>query len=181
MIQISLLPKDKKQYLRETRIRSALIGVAIVSLIILLMFAAGILLVSGGYSLSANNLQTQIRKENSKLKNYKKLESQVKKYDSYTSLYDKLISERISWSKALLEIQDVVPTGIQFTNTSIEQSEDGKALKVSVQGIATDRREVAKLVKKLDDSEKFSNVNLSSSNITQDNKADFQMSFDYNP
>lgn len=181
MIQINLLPEEKKRVLREVKIRAALIEVSIVSLLILVMFVVGILLLIGVYSLTSANFKKEIDSENKKLSKYEKLENQIVKYQANTDLYDKLISQRISWSEALLVIQEVVPTGVQFTNISIKQEEDEKSLSVSAQGLAIDRREVAKLIKKLKDSDNFSQVHLSSSNLTQEGKADFKISFNYLP
>ena len=176
MLQINLLPQKFTSQIRNSRIRKALVEVSIVSILILLLLTGGILLLNGIIRPMVKESQQSIVNEEQKIKKFANLEKEIKTYQENSNLYQEVLKQHYNWSDILAKITQLTPADLQISQLSIEQGAETTAQKkISFSGKAKTRRDVAKFVKKLEDSDTFESVELTSSSLDQEGKADFQI------
>lgn len=105
----------------------------------------------------------QIDSENKKAAEFKDTEKQIKDINSKLKNVESVESEKIFWSKMIESIAKSSPSNIQIK--SITAGTDTKT--ISLTGYAANRREIAKLKDKMEDSKYFSNVNFTTSNYDE--------------
>lgn len=176
MLEINLLPQKFQGQFRNLRIRRALVEVSIFSILILILLAGGILLLNSVIQGMAKNSQQNIANEEQKIKKFADLEQEIQAYQENSNLYQEVLKQHYNWSDILAKITQLTPADLQISQLSIEQG-TGTATtkKISFSGKAKTRRDVAKFVKKLEDSDTFEGVELTSSSLDQEDKADFQI------
>ncbi len=176
MLQINLLPEKFQSKFRNQRIKKALIEVSIFSIIIILIFAIGIFLMAQILEIMNQNNEKVIQEKEKNLQDFTELEKEISIYKENSQLYDQLLKNQYIWSDILIHITELTPANLQITNLNIQKEKENNQKTITFSGKATSRREIAKFVKKLEDSEKFEEVELSSSGLDEEGKADFQIS-----
>ncbi len=178
MLQINLIPPKFQEKIRNKRVRGALLESSIFSIIIIVIVIIGIFLLNGSFNLLKNDIEDQIKSQEEKTKGFSKLEKQIINYQENSELYDEALKNQYNWSEVIIHVSEITPDNLQITKLNIKDSSekdstDTKA--VDFTGKASSRRDIAKFVKKLQDSETFDQIELTSSSLDNEGKADFKI------
>ncbi|MFH1749587.1 MAG: PilN domain-containing protein [bacterium] len=178
MLQINLIPPKFQEKIRNKRVRGALIEASIFSIIIIIIIIVGILLLNGSFNLMKSNIENEIKTQKEKTAEYSNLEKQITNYQENSELYDEALKNQYDWSKVIIHISEITPANLQITQLNIKDSTDKESKDtktVDFTGKASSRREIAKFVKKLEDSKIFDEIDLSSSSLDDEGQADFKI------
>ena len=105
----------------------------------------------------------QIEEENRKIAEFKDTEESIKQINSKLKKIDSIENEKIYWSLLIDSIAKSSPENVQIK--SITTSSESNT--ISISGYAVNRREIAKIKDKMEDSKYFKNVNFSTSNYDE--------------
>lgn len=178
MLQINLIPPKFQEKTRNKRVRGALIEASIFSIIIIIILIGGIILLNGSFNLMKANLESEIKNNLEKTAEYSDLEKQIANYQENSELYDEALENQYNWSEVIIHISEITPADLQITQLNIRDDAGEGSVNtkmVDFTGEALSRREIAKFVKKLEDSETFDEIELTSSNLDDEGKADFKI------
>ncbi len=161
VLNINLLPADKRKKEQATLINWALL------LPILIIFAAivgfAFLYLSISVDITAKRaekeqLANEITKLNSQLEEVSRLEAQKAELDRANDVLISLVKRKISFHKVLDELSKATPPKIWVTNIDISGTGD---IKMSGYGLDNEQKQVAALLLNLQNNKTFSDVQLS--------------------
>ncbi|MFC1656876.1 PilN domain-containing protein [Patescibacteria group bacterium] len=178
MLQINLIPPKFQEKIRNKRVRSALVEASVFSIIIIIVAIIGIILLNSSLNLMKSNIEKQIKSQEEKTTKYSNLEKQISDYQENSELYDEALKNQYGWSKVIIHVSEITPANLQITQLNIKDSSDKTSIgtkEVDFTGKAASRREIAKFVKKLEGSEMFDKIELSSSSLDDEGQADFKI------
>lgn len=159
---VNLIPPKLKAQKELTNILSQIIfGLAIVLLMLTIM--AGALYV---YSSSIQNdlrgNKETLEEQSKRLKGFLDIENLVKKSNKKLSAIDNVLTTRAAWSDVIVNISGFTPPNVQIKSMDLNSTSHT----VTIQGVATTRKDIALFKEKLETSN-FKNVTFASSSYNQ--------------
>jgi Tfp pilus assembly protein PilN len=175
MKTINLLPKSEQKELKLELISQKLLVFWIVVIVSLLGFFA--LTVGARFYLTSIIKETDKQiVENQKVlesSDYRDLQKEISTLNSNIKEIKNIESQHVYWSKALVELSNLIPPTMQLNQVTI----DSASGKVTITGQAVDRESVIGLWASVIKSEYFKNIDFPLSNLEKAKNANFNYTF----
>lgn len=158
---VNLLPEQVKKERKTTKVFHKVTLVSVVIFSLLLLLSLGIFLYSSNLQSNEKKLDSQIKKELTKLESFSFIEELAQKISVRSTQLNQILSTRSNYSILLREISNITPPQI-----SIETLTSDSARKVTISGEAQGYIDLAKFLEAVANSSKeggkFSSVTLNS-------------------
>lgn len=161
VLNINLLPADKRKKEQATLINWALLLPILFIFVAIAGFAFAYLSISVDITAKRaekEQLANEITKLNSQLEEVSRLEAQKAELDRANDVLISLVKRKISFHKVLDELSKATPPKIWVTNIDISGTGD---IKMSGYGLDNEQKQVAALLLNLQNNKTFSDVQLS--------------------
>lgn len=175
MKQINLLPKSERQELKLQLFSEQFISFWIwvmISLVFLVGLTYSAKIYLSGQVASAES-QINLEKQVLKTSDNEMLKQKVDELNNQINLIKSMDGQHYYWSKALVEVGNLLPTDISLDSLSMDRTTG----KVDIKGTAADRESVLKFWANIHKSEIFRNVNFPLENLNRPKDDPFVFSF----
>lgn len=177
MMGINLLPKELKEERQKARTSSK---VFLVCFSILIIFLLGIATLEAANQILTLNLatyQNQVQLEENEIAKFSDIEEKTKKLNENLAILDELKKGQASWSNLLKEIAVSTPAGLQIGNLTMNTK---KTPNFNASGSANSYREIIKFKEKLESSNSFKEVVLTSASKMGTDKEVYSFNLNFN-
>lgn len=172
-INLNLIPEYRKEEIKKGKRYKIFIWQALTVLLMAVVF--GSILAGFNLSLKAEMeaaLQSSIPASQIKnVEELKKYDEEFKEANEKISVLDEIQKGKIFWSNLFLELNQVIPDGVEIKNIST------KKLQVFVSGVAITRDNLVTLKDRLENQKCFESINLPLSNFAAKDNVEFQLDF----
>lgn len=179
MININLLPPELKQKRITNKKNATLIGSCVVIILVMIIISVLSYSFRSTINSSLKTVQDDIEKNNALLEGDSEIENLALFINDRATTADTIDKTRAIWSQVLQELNNSVPSTVQFENLAANSD---KSPNFTLQGNTTSEREIIKFKEKLENSVLFKNVSFKSANlssiVTQANKLSFTIDFE---
>lgn len=165
MSNLNLLPPEIKEQYEISKKNRTLLNIFI-GIILLIVLISAALFLGGVYLKTKLNLvNTEVEAKEQSITKYGTLEKDAKELNERLGAIKKIMSQRIYFSKALDQLWSSTPSQLFVLELDLEKdaSKRGKII-----GTAETKKDVADLVKSLEQKEAFEYVNIEDSTISLD-------------
>ncbi|KKQ46436.1 MAG: Fimbrial assembly family protein [Candidatus Moranbacteria bacterium GW2011_GWC2_37_8] len=172
-IYLDLLPQEKKNELRRSKIFRRILHEEMLFLVPLVIFIALLLNIYYLLNFQYNSSVTlsSVNKSQDKYQELNNYEEKFKKVNASIDILSKIQSSHLHWLNVLDELGSVVPEGVYISDFST------KNYQIFLLGKARSRDNLLALKNNLDNSDCFKDVNVPLSNLVVKDNVDFQMDF----
>jgi Tfp pilus assembly protein PilN len=172
-IYIDLLPRERKQEMKKSKIFRTIIRQEIRLLIPLFFFMVVLAAINFNLGIQAEAIEkassfSQNQKEYQDLKLF---EDSFKEVNAKTSFASNLQQGHIYWSNIFQELENVIPEGVYLTDVS------NRDYQLVIAGKAKTRDNLLEFQDNIKNSECFMNINMPLSNLVNKEDIVFQMDF----
>lgn len=169
MINLNLIPPEKKQERRLTQVYK-IIKNLIILILFLTIFIAIILLLT---KMTLENNFTKVVEGSTLTTKYANIfNKDVKQFNQYLSAVDKIQKDYISWPKFLIDLTKLIPQNITLYSININDN------KILITGQAKNRDDLLSLKNNLENSDLFSGVTIPLENLLKKDNVDFNIKAD---
>lgn len=171
-MSINLIPPKIKAEQRAQKAGALITYVLFLSFILLIISTIAVVAANQFLNLEIQKTESKTSEANNSLSQYKSLEDSVTSTNKKIDSLSKADSERVLWSNILTELSSIAPSTLQIK--TINLSSDTK--KITLNGTAASRTNIATLKDNMESSNKFKNITFSSSTLEDSGSFTFNMS-----